>query len=94
MDENYYYTAPSDEIFGEVKHEALKIWSSYEDPYKSEKISRVKNLQNVSDNLMYIVAMFDLTNQTKLADRLSEAARTAIRDRLKAGGAEDYYNPF
>lgn len=94
MDENYYYTAPSDEIFGEVKHEALKIWSSYEDPYKSDKISRIENLQNVSDNLMYIVAMFDLTNQTKLAAHLSEEARTAIRERLTAGGAEEYFNPF
>jgi hypothetical protein len=92
--ENSYYTAPSDEIFGEVKHEALKIWSTYEDPYKSEKISRIEDLQNVSDNVMYIVAMFDLTNQTKLAAHLSEKARTAIRERLVAGGAEDYYNPF
>jgi hypothetical protein len=92
--EEYYYTAPSSKIFGEVKEQALLIWSSYEDPYKSDKISRVENLQNVSDNLMYIVAMFDITNQTKLAAHLSEEARTAIRERLVAGGAIDYFNPF
>lgn len=92
--ENFYYTAPSDEIFGEVKEQALIIWSTYEDPYKSDKISRVENLQNMSDNLMYIVAMFDLTNQTRLAAHLSEEARTAIRERMIAGGAETFYIPF
>jgi hypothetical protein len=92
--ENFYYTAPSNEVFEEVKKEAIKIWATYEDPYKSEKISRIEDLQNVSDNVMYMVAMFDLPNQMKLSAHLSEEARTAIRERLVAGGGADYYNPF
>ncbi len=82
-----YYTAPSDEIFEEVKKEAIAIWSTYEDPYKSDKIGRIKDIKNVSDNLMYMVAMFDWVNQHKLATRLSEEAREAIHDRLATGGA-------
>lgn len=94
--ENLYYTAPSDELFDEVKKEAIKIWDSYDNSYGyvDEKTNRIIALKNVSDNFMYMVAMFDLTNQTKLAANLSEEARKAIRDRMIAGGASEEYNPF
>ena len=82
-----YYTAPSDDIFEEVKKEAMKIWAEYEDPYKSEKINTIKDLKNVSDNVMYIIAMFDWVNQHKLARRLSPETKEAIFDRLATGGA-------
>lgn len=84
-----YYTPPSDKIFNEVKEEAIKLWSTMgsEPNYSKEKIGRIKDLENVSDNLMYIVAMFDPINQTKLAFELTEEARQAIRERLVSGGA-------
>lgn len=91
---DYYYTAPSLKIFNEVKEAALEIWNSYEDPYRTEKVSRVQDIKNVSDNLMYIVAMFDLSNQRKLSYKLSGEACEAIRDRMEAGGAEPYYIVF
>lgn len=87
MDAELYYTAPSDEIFEEVKREALKIWEEYEDPYKSDKIGRIKDIKNVSDNLMFIIAMFDWVNQHKLARRLSREAKDAIFDRLATSGS-------
>lgn len=94
MLDNLYYKPPSDEIFNEIKEAATKIWSGYEDPYKTEKINRIKDIGNVQDNAMYMVAMFDLTNQRKLADLLSLDACAAIRERMEAGGAEPYFIVF
>lgn len=92
----YYYTAPSDEIFSEVKAKAIQIWQGYDDTYgyASEKINRIKDIPNFKDNLMYMVAMFDESNQAKLAMRVGYEARKAIADRMKAGGQPDQYNPF
>lgn len=85
--EDFYYTAPRQSLFEEVRAEAMKIWGSYKEPYRTEKMDRIKDLNNVSDNFMYIVAMFDMTNQAKLADKLTPEAREAIRKRMIAGGA-------
>ena len=94
--ENLYYTAPSEAIFIEVKAQAIMLWRSYSDEhgYASDKIKRIDDIENVSDNLMYMVAMFDTSNQNKLADQLSEEARLAIRERLEAGGSPAEYINF
>lgn len=94
--ENLYYTAPSDEIFLEVLEAALEIWASYDDThgYATEKINRIKDLKNISDNVMYIVAMFDTPNQNRLANKLSPEARQALRDRMIAGGNDESLIPF
>ena len=78
-----YYTAPSDEIFEDIKACAIEIWKTYSDEfgYQSEKINAIKDLKNAGDNYMYMVAMFDWKNQHKLmklvkpetADRIREA---------------------
>lgn len=88
---NLYYTPPSDEIFEEVRVKAMILWrvvDSDEDKYgyASDKIARIKDIGNVGDNLMYIVAMFDIDNQSLLASGLSAEAREAIRERLVDGG--------
>jgi len=69
MDPKLYYIAPSDELFEEVKREAIKLWLEIDTDndkfgYATEKINRIKDIQNVSDNFMYIVAMFDINNQS------------------------------
>ena len=89
--ENLYYTAPSEEIFKEVQDAAVTLWMTYDDTYgyATEKAECVKNLANVSDNLMYIVGMFDQPNQGRLANELSGEARLAIRERMVAGGAPE-----
>lgn len=78
-----YYTAPSDKIFGEVKQCAIDIWNTYDDTYwyASEKIDRIREISNIRDNMMLIVAMFDRGNQHKLLASLSDEARKAIDDR-------------
>lgn len=83
-----YYTPPSQEFFEEVKAKAIEIWNGYDDAYgyASEKTGRIEAMQNIQDNVMYIVAMFDHINQRKLADKLSPETRKAVRDRMIDGG--------
>ncbi|TAL21829.1 MAG: hypothetical protein EPN94_12150 [Nitrospirae bacterium] len=75
-----YYTAPPQEVFDEIKREAEKIWSSYEEPYRSEKLDRIKDTKNVSDNAWYIVAMFDYQNRAKLIANVSKKTAHMIID--------------
>lgn len=86
-----YYTPPTDQQFKELKEKAIEIWSVLGDEpsYAEEKISRIKDIPNVSDNFMYIVAMFDINNQTILAHAVSYETRMAVRERLIDGGAEE-----
>ncbi len=94
-----YYTAPSDSIFDEVKEKCIELWKEVDTDndefgYASEKIGRIKNINNVSDNLMYMVAMFDNYNHEKLATKLSPNARKEIRDRMIDGGNPSYLIHF
>ena len=80
MDNEDYYTAPSDEVFKEIKEKAIEIWQTYDDTYgyATEKIDRVKEIKNVKDNWDFIVGMFDSTNQAKLVNKLSPEAREKV----------------
>lgn len=94
-----YYRAPSDEIFKEVKIAAVELWKEVDTDndkygYSSEKIKRIKDLKNIQDNMMYMVAMFDDDNQRLLAERLSPETRAAIRERLESGGLPEEFNHF
>ena len=66
--ETEYYVAPSKEVFSDIKRAAIDIWKTYDDThgYQSEKVNRIKDLQNLNDNYAYIVGMFDSHNQRKL----------------------------
>jgi len=92
--ENLYYQAPSKEIFIEVQKEAIKIWERCNPPYGTEKAHTVRTLDNIADNVMYIVWMFDTGNQKLLSVSLSEEARTAISERLASGGLPNNLNNF
>jgi hypothetical protein len=91
-----YYTPPSDEIFAEVKEKAMTLWSTMGDEpsYAEEKIGRIKDISNVSDNLMYMIAMFDHGNQIKLSLSLSNKACEAVRVRMIDGGTPEYLVVF
>ena len=79
-----YYVPPSNEIFEEIKKKSIGIWKTYDDThgYSTEKIDRIKDLENVQDNAMYMVAMFDWVNKKKLNDKLSEESKAFIENRL------------
>ncbi len=94
--EKLYYTAPKDEQFNELKEKAIEIWKTYDDThgYSSGKIDRIKDIKNFRDNFMYIVAMFDIQNQVKLAEKLSKETRIAVRERMIDGGNSPEYIKF
>lgn len=82
-----YYTPPPENIFREVQKKAIELWREIDTDndkygYASEKIGRIKDLQNLQDNFMYIVAMFDPNNQHKLFQKLSTKANIEILRRL------------
>jgi hypothetical protein len=82
-----YYTAPSDEIFEEVKRASMKLWEErYPEEtshfYAKEKIDRIEEMENIEDNFMFIFSMFDIHNQRLLMDKLSFEARKEIAERI------------
>ena len=69
-----YYSPPRQDIFEDIKENAIKIWQTY--GYADEKVGRIKDIQNISDNAWFIVAMFDTNNQGKLLTMVkSETAK-------------------
>lgn len=99
MDAKLYYKAPTQCVFDEMKKKCIELWREVDTDndkygYATEKINRIKDIGNTGDNFMYMVAMFDIENQTKLASRLSAEAKKAVSDRLVAGGQPDEYNRF
>lgn len=94
-----YYEAPTNEQFNELKSKAIELWTERYPPEKSpfyaeEKVNRIKDIKNVEDNFMYIVAMFDQNNQRLLANKLSSETSLAVRDRMISGGQPEYLIPF
>jgi hypothetical protein len=87
MNEQEYYTAPSDEIFNDIKENAIKIWMTYSDEfgYQTEKVQRVNRLQNIEDNAWYIVAMFDCNNQEKLLEMVKPETKVKLAEVLAWG---------
>ena len=90
-----YYTPPEEKQFNELKEKAIEIWKTYDiEGLENEKANRIKKMPNIEDNFMYIVAMFDISNQAKLAMKLSDETRKAVSDRIIDGGTPDEYIVF
>lgn len=86
-----YYTPPSDEAFEDLKLAAISIWNTYDhEDYRNEKIGAIKDIRNISDNFMYMFAMFDWKNQRKVVQLIREDTRQALKERLIDGGAIEY----
>ncbi len=85
MNQKLYYTPPSDEIFNEIKQAAMTTWRVMHDDeygYVTEKIDRIKDLQNVKDNYMYMIAMFDLSGRKYLLSMLTPEARQRVLETI------------
>lgn len=91
-----YYTAPEQDIFDEVKNASIKVWGNYDDTYgySSSKINQIKNMKNIKDNFMTMIAMFDTPNQVMLRLSLSKKSNQAIAERIKDGGTPNMFNLF
>lgn len=94
--ENIYYTPPEEDIFQELKQGAINIWKTYSDQYgySTDKINSIKDMNNVKDNFMFMVAMFDGENQRLLSSILSEKCKEQIRIRMESGGMPKEYIYF
>lgn len=86
-----YSIAPSDDCFNDMKAAAMVVWNKYREPYRSQKLERVKDIKNVADNFIYIFAMFDTENQIKVVAQLKEETKEALRERLVSGGNSERY---
>jgi hypothetical protein len=95
-EKKFYYETPPDNIFNEVKEKSIKIWKTYDNTYgyADEKIDYIKTIGNIKDNMMTIIAMFDINNQMKLAGKLSFEANKEITEKLIAVNHPAEYNPF
>jgi len=95
QNQRLYYTAPTDKQFNELKEKAIEIWNEYDNAggYRDEKLNQLP-AKNFKDNFMFIVAMFDSENMRLLADKLSQDAKDAIKERMKAGDCIDGYFAF
>jgi hypothetical protein len=80
MDQKDYYTAPPQEVFDDIKQAAMAIWNTYSDPYKAEKLNRIRDVQNVKDNAWFLVAMFDHPNQQRLLELVRPETAELIMD--------------
>jgi len=82
MKQEDYYKAPPQEIFEDIKLNAIKIWNTYDDTYgyRTEKLSRIKDLENIRDNAWYMVAMFDSSNQAELLTMVKPETAKMIID--------------
>jgi plastocyanin domain-containing protein len=95
-DARLYYSAPPQECFEDMKNCAIQIWKGYDNEYgyADEKINQIKDIGNVKDNFMYILAMFDDINQRKMGDILLEETKSEARARMIDGGMPGYMLPF
>jgi len=75
-----YYATPPQEVFDDIKENARKLWSQYDDTYgyASGKLERI-DIENIRDNAWYIVAMFDPINQEKLLKMVKPETAALIR---------------
>jgi hypothetical protein len=83
----YYYKQPKQEYFDELKSACIKFWGAFDDQfgYATEKINRIKDLENNYSNYMMMVKMFHQLNWEILAELLSLETRNDISIRLNAG---------
>ncbi len=91
-----YYTPPTEEQFKELREKAIGIWNTYDNEcgYVDEKVGRIKDIKNVKDNFMYMVAMFDIDNQKLLSSVISEDTRLSVRERMIDGGQPEFLIVF
>lgn len=92
-DAKLYYTPPSNAAFEEMKKAAMEIWDGMGNAggYRDSKIARIKDIANVKDNFMYILAMFDAGNQHKCAMLLSPETKEEVRIRMLDGGNPEFF---
>jgi len=80
-----YYTPPNLFIFNDIKKNCIEIWQAYDDTYgyATEKIERVREINNIKDNCLGMVAMFDVDNMRKLLVIIEPESKTWLEPFLQ-----------
>lgn len=78
-----YYVPMSDKAFKEIKGMSAGIWKKVY-PYSvyelESVLNKINDMQNIKDNGMYIIAMFDEENIRKLLNNLSQETLLELWD--------------
>lgn len=84
MSQELYYVAPPQAVFDEMKEACIALWNTYDDTYgyATDKVNRIKDIENVSDNFMYMMAMFDEDNRTRVLVTVSPDTAAAFWARM------------
>lgn len=82
MEQKNYYIPMSNKAFNEIKEKAIELWNQYDNEYGyvDGKVNKIKDLENIGDNGLYIIAMFDEINIAKLLLVLSEGTKVELKD--------------
>lgn len=75
-----------EKIFNEIKQESIRIWGTYSNEfgYANEKIERINKLNKNEWGVLMMVQMFDVNNQKKLRENLSNEAIQCV-DKIMRG---------
>jgi hypothetical protein len=75
-------TAPTEEIFEDMKKAAIAVWETYDNEYGyvDEKVNRIKSITNIQDNAMTFFRMFDGGNQAKMISLIKEESYIYISE--------------
>jgi len=76
-----YYTAPPDECFNDLRTQSVKLWQTLD----RGKARYVKTIENSKGNFMYILALFDPSNQAIIFFKIKESTIAEIIKRLPIG---------
>lgn len=78
----------TNETFENIKQSACRVWERYSDEfgYRSEKLDRIKDLENIRDNWEYILAMFDSDNLKLAIEYMDDMAIEEIRPYMEKNG--------
>ena len=84
MAQENYYEPLSQDVFKELKEACIKEWKKHDNTYGyvDEKVDRIKNLENISDNGLYMLAMFDSSGQASIKNTLGQKALEEINERI------------
>jgi vacuolar-type H+-ATPase subunit E/Vma4 len=82
QDLKLYYTAPSDEIFEELKAKVIELRIELDPKYHHEKTAELKRIENHEDNFLWIFATLDSRNQRRILNKITQKTKEALKERV------------
>jgi hypothetical protein len=83
-----YYEEFSQELFEELKSLCIDMWKIVHTDYSESKVFQLQSIDNIRDNGMYMLSMFDIGNLMALRLKMSEELKKEIKERLESVESE------